>query len=67
MLHVIISDHLCVHNMWQRFNIVISGMPVSSVSGNQPVYMDIGLDSDVLEDIIKNKGILIMIKSSISQ
>lgn len=42
-------SELC-QRMWQRFNIVISGMPVSSVSGNQPVYRDIGLDSDVLED-----------------
>ena len=36
--------------MWQSFNVVISGMPVSGDQNIQAVYSDIGLDSDVLED-----------------
>lgn len=42
-------SELC-SRMWQRFNIVISGMPVFGEQSIQAVYNDIGLDSDVLED-----------------
>lgn len=42
-------SELC-SRMWQSFNVVISGMPVSGDQNIQAVYSDIGLDSDVLED-----------------
>lgn len=42
-------SELCLR-MWERFNIVISGMPVSGNQSIQAVYSDNGLDSDVLED-----------------
>lgn len=42
-------SELC-NRMWQRFNIVISGMPSIREQNMQVIYSDIGMDSDVLED-----------------
>ena len=36
--------------MWNRFNVVISGLPASEDGNLQSVYNEVGLDSDVLED-----------------
>ena len=42
-------DQLCTR-MWERFNIVISGMPVNEDEQVEALKNDSGLDSDVLED-----------------
>lgn len=36
--------------LWQRFNVIISGMPGDSSPEMHGVYTDVGLDSDVLEE-----------------
>ena len=42
-------SELC-KRMWNRFNVVISGLPACEDGNLQSIYNEVGLDSDVLED-----------------